>query len=167
MSLKDFLQGKWLGHPLHPALVHIPTGLFPAALVFDLLARWKDGGGDVSAARCALWCVIVGLVAALAAAPTGLADWWDVKPEKPASRLGVYHMVLNGVVVALMTASLIMRLRGSGGAIVPCAAANVVLAASVYLGGRMVFDKGVGIARLSKEKWRKIAKEGGARLPAE
>ena len=32
MSLKDLLQGKWLGHPLHPALVHVPTGLWPAAL---------------------------------------------------------------------------------------------------------------------------------------
>lgn len=36
--LKDFLQGKWLGHPLHPLLVHLPTALWPAALVFDILS---------------------------------------------------------------------------------------------------------------------------------
>ena len=40
MSLfKALLQGKWLGHPLHPALVHLPTGLFPAALLFDVIGR--------------------------------------------------------------------------------------------------------------------------------
>jgi uncharacterized membrane protein len=35
--IKSFLQGKWLGHPLHPALVHIPVGAWTAALIFDLI----------------------------------------------------------------------------------------------------------------------------------
>jgi hypothetical protein len=34
---------------------------------------------------------------------------------------------------------------------------------SGYLGGRMVFAYGVSVARLSKDKWRKIAEEGGSR----
>ena len=28
--IKAFLQGKWLGHPLHPAMVHLPTGAWTA-----------------------------------------------------------------------------------------------------------------------------------------
>jgi len=34
MGVKELLQGRWMNHPLHPALAHIPTGLWPAALVF-------------------------------------------------------------------------------------------------------------------------------------
>jgi uncharacterized membrane protein len=47
MAVKDFFQGKWLGHPLHPAIVHVPTGLWPAALVFDLLSHLR-GGSNVA-----------------------------------------------------------------------------------------------------------------------
>jgi uncharacterized membrane protein len=40
----DFLKGKWLGHPLHPILVHIPMALWPASLIFDLLSGSATGG---------------------------------------------------------------------------------------------------------------------------
>jgi hypothetical protein len=35
--LLDFLKGKWLRHPLHPILVHVPMAIWPSALIFDLL----------------------------------------------------------------------------------------------------------------------------------
>jgi nitrite reductase/ring-hydroxylating ferredoxin subunit len=28
-SLLDFLKGKWLGHPLHPVLAHVPMAMWP------------------------------------------------------------------------------------------------------------------------------------------
>jgi hypothetical protein len=31
----------------------------------------------------------------------------------------------------------------------------------------MIYDHGISVARLSKETWRTIAKEGGAALPPE
>jgi len=173
MSLfKALLQGKWLGHPLHPALVHLPTGLFPAALLFDVIGRAGDDGDVV--ARCAFWAIAVGLIAAVAAAPTGLADWWDIKSGKPAHRLGLIHASINVVVLALMSTSLYLRWRaGESKASPPTMAfvtniiGNVMLAISAYLGGRMVFDRGVGVARLSKKTWEKIARAGRARLPVE
>ena len=175
MSLiKDFFQGKWLGHPLHPALVHVPTGLFPAATVFDLVAVYGSDGGDAAAVRCAMWCVGVALVGAIVAAPTGLADWWDVKRGKPAHRLGVIHMVMNVAVLVLMAISLYLRWRQDDAANSPPALAvvlalmgNGVLLVSGYLGGRMVYDKGVGVGRMSKNTWREIARAGHARLPVE
>jgi hypothetical protein len=48
-----------------------------------------------------------------------------------------------------------------------CAVANGVLFVSGYLGGRMAFEHGVGVARMSKKKWRAIAEAGHARLPAQ
>ena len=168
----EFLQGKWLGHPLHPALVHVPTGLFPAALLFDLIG-WAGGDADVLG-RCAFWSIAIGIIVALIAAPTGLADWWDIKSGKPAHRLGLIHASINVVVLALMSTSLYMRWRaGESKASPPTMAfvtnilGNVMLAISAYLGGRMVFDRGVGVARLSKKTWEKIARAGRARLPVE
>ena len=172
MSLiKDFLHGKWLGHPLHPALVHVPTGLFPAALLFDLIG-WAGGDVDVLG-RCAFWSIAIGIIVALIAAPTGLADWWDIKSGKPAHKLGLIHMSINVIVLAVMAASFYLRWR-RGTPWTPTATAigvnllgNLMLAISGYVGGRMVFDRGVGVARLSKKKWERAARAGHSRLPVD
>src|SRR5216110_1366616 len=138
MSPKDLLQGKWLGHALHPALVHLPTGLWPAALVFDLINFF--GPAANSLARTAFGCIAVGLAATLAAVPTGLADFWDIKPDKPAKKIGWWHAGLNVTVFLLMAASLLLRwwtaldtARVAAAPLVLCAAAKAVLFASGYL----------------------------------
>ena len=42
-----------------------------------------------------------------------------------------------------------------------------ILLASAYLGSLMVFDQGIGIARMSKGKWRKLAVAGQSNTPDE
>jgi uncharacterized membrane protein len=166
MGLKDLLQGKWLGHPLHPALVHVPTGLWPAALIFDLVNYF--GPHTIALARVSCACIGLGILAALLAIPTGLADWWEIKPDKPARTLGWWHMGLNVCVFALMAASLWMRCHGAEGSATPiilCAAGTAILFVSGYLGGRMVYEYGTGVARMSKDKWRRMAREGHAHVP--
>src|SRR5215213_5058064 len=91
--MKDFLQGKWLNHPLHPILVNLPTGLWPLALVFDLLSQVAPDGDAL--ARTSFHAILLGLLATLLAIPTGLADWSDVKRDKPAWKIGLYHLLLN------------------------------------------------------------------------
>ena len=39
--MKDLLQGKPFGHPLHPILVHFPVGLFVLSLLLDLAASYR------------------------------------------------------------------------------------------------------------------------------
>src|SRR3954467_6030366 len=150
MSIKQLLQGKWLGHPLHPALVHVPTGLWPAALVFDLVGHF--GPGSPALVRASFGCILFGLIAALPAIPTGLADWWEIKPERPARRLGLWHMGLNSLVFMLMSIDLWLRYTDGSDATYPpraavivCAVANGVLFVSGCLGGRMAFEHGVGV----------------------
>jgi hypothetical protein len=41
-----------------------------------------------------------------------------------------------------------------------------MLVVSGYLGSRMVFDQGVGVARMSKGKWRKLAQAGRSNVAA-
>ena len=64
--------GRWLGHPLHPALSDLPIGLWTGALILDVTdrdpapGRRLDPAGLFSAA---------GIVAAVATAATGVVDW--------------------------------------------------------------------------------------------
>jgi uncharacterized membrane protein len=168
--MREFLQGKWLGHPLHPFLAHLPTALWPAALVFDILSNLGVGGNAM--VQTAFYAILLGLLAALAAAPAGFADWLDIKPDKPARRIGLYHMGINLTVVVLQVVNAILRWGEVGTAAsvgaLPLALSAVSTAAllvSGYLGGLMIYDYGINVARLSKGKWREIAREGGARLP--
>ena len=168
--LKRILQGHWLGHPLHPALVHLPAGLWPAALLFDVLSFNRLGGHATVVASFA--CIAGGLLGAVLAAPTGLADWLDIKPEKPARKLGIYHMILNVVALALFAINLAIRWndfpttdRVSTLQLALSAVGVAILFVSGYLGGRMAYDQGIGVARMSKEKWRRIAEAGHANLP--
>jgi uncharacterized membrane protein len=171
-AIKGFLQGKWLGHPLHPALVHLPTALWPAALLFDLLSR-TDLGGPIPV-QISYYAIFIGLVVALVAALAGLADWADIKPEKPAKKIGLTHMLLNLVVVALFALNLWLRAQlPTSTDAVPLhligltLLANLILLVSGYLGGRMVFNHGISVARHNKKELRERAEAAGANLPAE
>ena len=170
--LKRILQGRWLGHPLHPAIVHIPTALWPAALLFDAIS--VAGAGGNALVRLSFACIAGGLLAAGLAIPTGLADFSEIKPGKPARRLGVYHMLLNLLVTALFLVNVLLRRadflhaqRVTPTQLTLTVIAVLILFVSGYLGGRMTYAHGIAVARLphSKAKWRRIAESGHANLP--
>jgi uncharacterized membrane protein len=167
----EFLQGKWLRHPLHPALVHIPTALWPAAFAFDLASQ---GAPDNVFVQLSFYAIAVGLALAVLAIPTGFADWTDIKREKPAWKLGLYHMILNIFITVLWGINLALRLQTfasvpsvPAGLVALSGLSTLLLLVSGYLGGRMIYAYGINVARLSKKKWREIAREGGAALPPE
>ena len=167
----DFLQGKWLKHPLHPALVHIPTALWPVAWGFDILSQFQ---ADNTFGQLAFYAGLLGWIVALLAIPTGFADWTDIRREKPAWKLGLYHMGLNLLVIILWSINLWLRVETlqSAASVPPglvwlSTLATILLLISGYLGGRMIYDHGINVARLSKAKWRKMAKQGGAAVPPE
>jgi uncharacterized membrane protein len=73
----DFLKGRWLKHPLHPIVVHVPMAMWPSALIFDLLSQWQIGWNAV--VRLSFYAIIFGLVASLLAFNAGLANPYDQK----------------------------------------------------------------------------------------
>jgi uncharacterized membrane protein len=167
----EFLQGKWLKHPLHPALVHIPTSLWAVAFLFDLISIYRQDNAFV---QLAFYAILFGLSVALLAIPTGFADWTDIKRDKPAWKLGLYHMALNLAISVLWGINLASRWQTFRSAdVVPgvlvwlSGLATGLLLVSGYLGGRMIYAYGINVARLSKNKWRKIAAKGGAVVPPE
>ncbi|MGQ0601919.1 MAG: DUF2231 domain-containing protein [Anaerolineales bacterium] len=170
--MKSFLQGRWLGHPFHSVLVHLPTALFPAALLFDLLSHWGDGNNVF--VQVSFYAIALGLLPVLPAVATGLADWWDIGHEQPARKLGLAHMLLNITAAILWVLNLSLRLNTYQTAVnVPVLPltlsiiATLMLMVAGYLGGRMVYEHGVSVIRQpqSKTKWRRLAELGGADVP--
>ena len=170
MTLMDVAKGKWLKHPLHPIIVHVPVGLWPAALLFDGLSRLGFGGNAL--VQLSFFCIATGVLAALVAVPTGVLDWAEIKKERPAWRLGLYHMAVNLVVALVYAINLGLRLEdfrsASAVANAPLALSaigTVLLFGGVYLGGLMVCAHGIGVARMSKQQLRKEAEKAGANVP--
>jgi uncharacterized membrane protein len=168
----DLLKGKWLKHPLHPIIVHVPMAMWPSALIFDLLSQWQIGGNAL--VRLSFYAIIFGLVASLLAVPTGVLDWSGIKKEKPAWKIGLYHMMLNLIVALLFAINFGLRMQdfreATTVARIPLGLSFIgtgLLIGSAYLGGRMVYTYGINVARMSKAKWRKIAEAAGANLPPE
>jgi nitrite reductase/ring-hydroxylating ferredoxin subunit/uncharacterized membrane protein len=142
-TAKNFLNGTWLGHPLHVILTDVPIGAWTTALVFDALDSMEGGGGFAKAADAS---VAIGIAGALCAAVSGVADWQDT--DRPARRIGMFHGILNLSATALFAASLISRRRKSRnvGRILGALGYGVMTAAA-RLGGKMVYEHRVGVDR--------------------
>jgi nitrite reductase/ring-hydroxylating ferredoxin subunit/uncharacterized membrane protein len=137
--------GRWVGHPLHPALSDLPIGLWAGVLVLDASdrdpapQRGIDAAGMLSAA---------GLLAAGATALTGLSDWTVSNNED--RRVGLFHGLLNTVALGLQGASLGTRMAGHRNTARALGAASLTIAAAAgYLGGHLVFTKGVMVNRVA------------------
>jgi uncharacterized membrane protein len=170
MTFKDFLLGRWLGHPLHPAVVHLPTSLWPAALIFDVLTHITHLGNPL--VKTSFYAILIGLIATLLAIPTGIAEWSLIQRQRPVWRIAILHLAINLLATILFAINLGLRISTlqTDRAVPPVPLAFsvlgvIVLLISGYLGGLMVFNHGIGVARYSHKRWRRIAESGDANLP--
>lgn len=139
--VQNFLNGVWLGHPLHPLLTDVPVGAWTATVVLDTAASLGD---DASLARAADITLATGLAGALGSALTGVTDWKDTYAQE--RKVGLLHGLAMVASVLIYTASLIARLTGSRSAGVALGNAGYVLmAVGAYLGGDEVYDIGYGV----------------------
>jgi nitrite reductase/ring-hydroxylating ferredoxin subunit len=137
--------GRWLGHPLHPALSDLPVGLWAGATLLDVTDRGRAPRGGIDAAGV---LSAAGILASCATALTGLSDW-TVSDEQDR-RVGLFHGLLNTVALGLQGASLGTRMNGHRGTARALGAASLtVTAAAAYLGGHLVFTKGEMVSRVA------------------
>jgi uncharacterized membrane protein len=102
-TLRQTLQGQWLGHALHPLMTMLPIGTWVSTNLLDAL-----GGEDARpAARTLLG---IGIVGAVPTAVTGVAEWADAGPRE--KRVGVVHAAANSTALMLYIASWLARGRG-------------------------------------------------------
>src|SRR5947208_15648966 len=62
-SLKTFIHGTWLGHPLHPVLTDIPIDPWTTAIRFDLTQPIERSHGWVSSAAVTSCVDLLGAIA--------------------------------------------------------------------------------------------------------
>jgi nitrite reductase/ring-hydroxylating ferredoxin subunit/uncharacterized membrane protein len=136
-QVKDALSGSWLGHPLHPMLTDIPIGCFSSAAVIDVI-------GGRRGRKAADKLVLLGLASAVPTAASGWADWSETVGE--ARRIGVVHAAANVVGLACYAASYVNRKRGRRlRGVLQGFAGMGAMSVGGYLGGHLVFAKGIGV----------------------
>lgn len=136
-SVVDFLHGQPLGHPLHPALVHLPLGGWMLTTLLDVF-----GGKDAElAADRVLLVATIGAVPSVAA---GWADWSTLKGQP--RRTGVVHGLMEESAFLLNAASLLARKKGRRGVGKALSGTALALAlAGGMLGGELVYGHRVGV----------------------
>lgn len=132
---------QWLGHPLHPVVVTVPIGAWTTSAWLDARSVATGDPQDEHAADVALR---VGIVGALLAAATGIAQYVDTRGT--VRRQTTLHSALNAVGLALYVGSWAARTMGDrplGRTL--SAAALPVVGVSGYLGGDISYRHGVGV----------------------
>jgi len=157
--VRDVLNGRWLGHPLHPALTDAPIGILFLVVVFDII-------GDGGAAAVGL---TLGILAMLAAAVAGFADYADT--DGRARERATLHSTLMVAALLIYVVSLALRFGPAGATDPPPATAVVlsvigflVLGAGAFVGGDIVYMLGNMVTR---HAWRGAGAKWIALEPAE
>jgi uncharacterized membrane protein len=138
------------GHPIHPAVVALPIGLFVWSLVACIVYVASDSNQmwyDIS-----YWSAIAGIIAAIVAAAAGAVDGLTIGQDSDARSTVMAHAGLNVVVLALFVVAVLM-MRNDGAVdgsdltlvVILQAVAVGLLALSGWLGGELVFRHHLGM----------------------
>jgi nitrite reductase/ring-hydroxylating ferredoxin subunit/uncharacterized membrane protein len=139
-TLKDFLNGTWLGHPVHAVLTDVPIGAFTLLILFDLLGQ--PGASDVS--------LVLGLLAMIGAAAAGLADYTDTDDHPRI--VATVHATIMIVTLVVFLLSLVLRLgSGRGVAVILDFVGYLLISAGAYVGGEVVYTLG---NMVNRHAWR-------------
>lgn len=137
------------GDPTHPAVVHFPLALYPATVLFDLLAFTRDDGSVYT--HGAFILILAATAMALVAMATGFAELLDIPPGAPVWKTAIIHMSVQLTAAGVFLVSLLLRLRHVDDAHPPIAALICAIAGCLilfyggWLGGHMVFTHGVSV----------------------
>jgi uncharacterized membrane protein len=133
------------GHPIHPMLVPIAIGGFVLSFAFDLIALATGSGNPWN--LLAYYTMVGGILGALAAAVPGLIDLLSLPPGYTKG-IAVKHMLINLTVVAIYVFNAYLRHGNTQDLKLPMILSVVtvlMLLVSGWLGGKMVFEAGVGV----------------------
>jgi nitrite reductase/ring-hydroxylating ferredoxin subunit/uncharacterized membrane protein len=140
--IHNFLNGTWLGHPLHAVLTDVPIGAFTLVIVLDVMNLRQ--AADIA--------LVLGVLAMLAAAVAGFADYADT--DGTARLRATVHSTLMIVALGLFLVSIALRSQNPADRTVPIALsviAYLILSAGAYVGGDVVYALGNMVDR---HAWR-------------
>jgi len=136
--VKDFLNGTWLGHPVHAAVTDIPIGTLLLTVVLDIAGQ--TGAADVALAATVLFM--------LAAAVTGAADYTDT--DGSARTRATLHATLMVIALLVVLMSLGLRAAGATDRTIPVGLSILgflIVTAGAFVGGDVVYVFGNMVSR--------------------
>ena len=140
--VQNFLNGTWLGHPVHAVVTDVPIGALTVSIVADVIGQ--PLAADVS--------MLLGVLAMIAAAVTGLADYAEV--DGTARNRATIHGSIMVVTLAAYTVSLLIRSSSPTDRLLPIAlavAGYLLLSVGAAIGGDLVYLAGTHVNR---HAWR-------------
>jgi uncharacterized membrane protein len=147
-TLKEWVQGRPLGHPSHPLFVHFPIAFYTATLVFDVMTKISPNPALVLTGTYLLLGAALGTVGALI---TGLVDWWGMVRGSSKRRIATRHLLLQLTAAVFFQTTLVLRWGSRTQAeaeplwIVLEVIGYLVLVTGQYLGGVLVYEKAMRV----------------------
>ena len=151
--VKDFLNGKWLGHSIHAVLTDVPIGALTLVIVFDVLdqrARRRTSPSPSASWPCS-------------ARRLPVADYSDTDDEP--RMVATVHATLMVIALIVYLISLGLRLGDATGDRTIVIALSVIgyliVAVAAWVGGEVVYGFGNMVNRHawrfgSKSNWTKL-----------
>src|SRR5690242_850176 len=140
--IQGLLNGTWLGHPVHAVVTDVPVGALTVSIVADLIGQHVVA--DVA--------MVLGVLAMVAAAVTGLADYAEV--DGNARNRATVHGTIMVVTLVLYLVSLAIRSGNPSDRLLPILIAlfaYLLLALGAAIGGDLVYLIGTHVNR---HAWR-------------
>lgn len=136
--VRDLLQGRWLGHPLHAASTDIPIGMLLGSVVLDVI-------GQPAAADITLVATILFM---LASALSGLADYSET--DGTALTRATLHATLMTVALIVLVVSAVLRSGAPVDRTLPIVlsiGAFLIVSAGAFVGGDVAYVLGNMVSR--------------------
>jgi nitrite reductase/ring-hydroxylating ferredoxin subunit/uncharacterized membrane protein len=140
--IQNVLNGSWLGHPVHAVVTDVPIGALTVSLVADVI-------GQPIVADVAL---VIGILAMLASAVTGAADYAEV--DGKARERATVHSTIMVVALVVYAISLLIRSGSPADRLLPIGLSVVgylLLSLGAAIGGDLVYLIGTHVNR---HAWR-------------
>ena len=140
--IQNFLNGSWLGHPVHAVVTDVPIGALTVSIIADVIGQ--PVVADVS--------LLLGVLGMVAAAVTGGADYAEV--DGTARNRATVHSAIMVVSLVLYVISLAIRTSSPADRLVPVLIALVgylLLTVGAAIGGDLVYLIGTHVDR---HAWR-------------
>lgn len=139
-KIKNFLNGTWLGHPVHPIMTDVAVGGYTTSWLLDILAEFSDSDTLRQGADQAM---VVGMLGSVASIVTGLADWADL--DGKARNIGLVHATTNATANLLYLSAYLNKDSNRNLRFWLAMGATSVLMVGAYLGGHLVYEEQIGV----------------------
>jgi nitrite reductase/ring-hydroxylating ferredoxin subunit/uncharacterized membrane protein len=140
--VQSFLNGTWLGHPVHSAVTDVPVGAMTVSIVADLISQHVVA--DIA--------MVIGILAMVAAAVTGLADYTEV--DGNARNRATVHGTIMVITLLVYLLSVAIRSGNPTDRLLPVVLGVIgylLLTLGAAIGGDLVYLIGTHVNR---HAWR-------------